>query len=153
MDKKIKAGISAVIIISIMFLYIFGSGTIGEGADAGRTDAIFSDEEQYMSFIRENVSFQGLTLHTVTIQRGDNFWKLAKRYGVDIDTLIGVNPFWGNLLAHVNQRILIPSQRGVLHLVTDLDDVQEIAALYYASQGDVVIQDLPVFYRYYYLSP
>ncbi|HPJ36986.1 MAG TPA: M23 family metallopeptidase [Spirochaetota bacterium] len=150
MNKKIKAGISAAIIGTVMFLYFFGSGTIGEGADAGRIDALFSNEEAFIQFIRKNVTFQGLTLHIVTVKRGDNFWKLAKKHGVDIDTLIGVNPFWGNLLASVNQKIVIPSHKGVLHFVTDLDDVQELAALYDASPDDVVLQDLPLFYRYYY---
>ena len=81
-------------------------------------DDTFPDGDSYMAYM-ETVEFPGISLTIHEIKRGDNYWKIARRYGVTIDTLIGANPHWKDLKARTKQRILVPGQRGVIHLVRD----------------------------------
>jgi murein DD-endopeptidase MepM/ murein hydrolase activator NlpD len=64
--------------------------------------------------------------------------------------MIGANPYWDTLTAKVSQRIVVPSQKGVLHMITDLDEVEDLIGLYKTDRENIYIQRLPFLYRYYY---
>jgi murein DD-endopeptidase MepM/ murein hydrolase activator NlpD len=65
-----------------------------------------------------------------TVRPKDNLWKLAKKQGYSVHTLIGVNPQLKTYEINVNQKILIPSSGGCLHPVQDNDTWQKIAQRY-----------------------
>lgn len=115
-----------------------------------KTHSIFSSEDEYIKHIKENVRFKAIRFSIVNIKRGDNFWKIAKQYGVNIDTLLGTNPYWDTLIARINQRIVVPSQRGVLHFINDFDEIEELTRIYSIERDTILIQELPLLYRYYY---
>jgi len=134
--------VSAALLCLGSFLY-FASGTAAGDSALMTARSVFSDEGEYLSHMRDNVEFEGMRLDIVTIKRGDNYWKVAKKYGVDIDTLIGANPWWGNLLARSEQEIVVPSQKGVLHFIAGLDELDELAAEHKTAREDIMVQRLP----------
>ncbi|MCX7680051.1 MAG: M23 family metallopeptidase [Spirochaetes bacterium] len=103
--------------------------------------AYFENEEQYFEYIKQ-IKFDDVELHIVSIQRGDNYWKIAKSRGVDIDTLIGTNPHWTDLLARTQGRIVVPSRKGVLRFVMRFSDAQKIAAEHRVQQSEIRIQKM-----------
>lgn len=72
----------------------------------------------------------GIELTEHTIQQKENFWKVAKEYGVDIDTIVGVNPGLGRLSAACGQTIRVVNKRGVVHRTSEQETAAAIAALY-----------------------
>jgi murein DD-endopeptidase MepM/ murein hydrolase activator NlpD len=74
---------------------------------------------------KENIE---IALHT--IEKKENYWKVARLYGVDIDTIIGANPSLKNLHASTGQKIRVPNSKGVIHRTEEQDDVVTISALY-----------------------
>ncbi len=108
--------------------------------------SLFLTEKDYIDFISEGVRFGDIDLRLVAIRKGDNFWKIARDNGVNIDTLIGANPHWDTLTARVNQRIVVPSKVGVLNFITDPSEIEEIAELYGVERSRVIVQKLPPLY-------
>jgi LysM repeat protein len=71
-----------------------------------------------------------VTFTRYRIQRGDNFWKLAKRSGYTIDTIVGCNPVLSQVSCQNGQEILLPSRGGCLHQVGPTDSLQTLALDY-----------------------
>jgi murein DD-endopeptidase MepM/ murein hydrolase activator NlpD len=80
--------------------------------------------------IAEGWKTAGLEVGDHTIQQKENFWKVAKAYGVDVDTIVGANPELGKLSVARGQVIRVPNQKGVIHLTAEQENVQIIAELY-----------------------
>ncbi len=114
------------------------------------TRELFSSNSEYVSHIEEEVRFDQVKLRVTRIVRGDNFWTLARYGGVDIDTLIGANPYWNDLLARLDQVIVVPDKKGVIRFLYDLDAIPELARQYGVETSDVHVQDLPDGYRKWY---
>ncbi len=110
----------------------------------------FKKVDQYVQHIQEHVKFEKINFHVHKVKRGDNFWKIAKEYSINIDTLIAVNPFWESLVAHVDQQIVVPTEKGVLCFITDFREIKELKNFYGAREDDIVFQTLPPLYRLYY---
>lgn len=72
----------------------------------------------------------GLELVTHTIAPRENFWKVAKLYQVNIDSIIGANQGLAKLSAAAGQTIRVPSQRGVVHRIEEGESTETIAELY-----------------------
>jgi murein DD-endopeptidase MepM/ murein hydrolase activator NlpD len=87
--------------------------------------------------IAEGWRAAGLDVIKYTIQQKENFWKVAKRCGVDIDTIVGANPGLEKLSAARGQTILVPNQKGVIHRTGEREDVQIIAELYNTPQEKI----------------
>ncbi len=75
----------------------------------------------------------GIMLAEHKIAPKENFWKVAKKYGVDIDTLVGANPGLEKLHAALGQTIRVPNRKGVVHRTAEQENVNTISALYNAS--------------------
>jgi hypothetical protein len=80
---------------------------------------------------------QFVTFTQYTIQRGDNFWKLAKDLGFTIDTIVGCNPQMEKIICYVGQKILLPSRGGCLHQVRPGEDLAAIAFDYRADPAAI----------------
>lgn len=65
-----------------------------------------------------------------SVKPKDNLWKIAKKQGYSVHTLIGVNPQLETYEININQKILVPSSGGCLHPVQDGDTWQKIAQRY-----------------------
>jgi hypothetical protein len=69
--------------------------------------------------------------HQVRI--GENYWSIARDYGLNVRTLLGANPDMP-FTASVGQTLLVPSQDGVLHPVEKGDTFRTVAELYGADE-------------------
>ena len=83
--------------------------------------------------IAEGWKSAGLEITEHTIKQKENFWKVAREYHVDIDTIIGANQDITKLQAALGQKIRIPNQRGVLHRTDGENSIQTLSSLYAVS--------------------
>jgi murein DD-endopeptidase MepM/ murein hydrolase activator NlpD len=65
-----------------------------------------------------------------SIKPKDNLWKIAKRYGYSVHSIIGTNPQLKTYEVSLNQKILLPSTGGSLHPIQDNDTWEKIAERY-----------------------
>ena len=154
MKKILGALLSLLICIISLFILLKPLTSMPENSevhDKTRFHDLFNnDNEEYIGYIQNNVSFETIDLSIVTVVMGDNFWKIAKTHGVNIDTLIGANPNWKSLIARVNQKIVVPSEKGTLHFIKHFDELENLPELYEVNREDIIVQDLPFMYRAYY---
>ncbi len=141
-DTYIPHRLFAAIVI-ITGLSVAGFMPADEPAAPINVHSLFLTENDYLDFISGEVRFDDVDLRVVGIRKGDNFWKIARDNGVNIDTLIGANPHWDTLTARLNQRIVVPSKVGVLNFITDPSEIEEIAELYGVERSKIRVQDLP----------
>jgi len=131
-----------IILFSILFPIISNS----KKSDEFEFRTVFNNENNYIKYVTEKVHFKNISFKIIAINKGDNFWKIAKKNSVNIDTLIGCNPFWKNLLARIDQKILVPSEKGVLHFVYSPGDAEKLHELYKTDKKNIVIEKLPFMY-------
>ncbi len=98
-------------------------------------DELLNDVEIRKKFLAPRVRDTLFSVYTV--QKGDNLWKLAKRYGYSVHTLIGCNPQLKTYNVNINQKILVPSAGGSLHPIQPDDTWEKISEKY-----DIDIQTL-----------
>ncbi|HDP79461.1 MAG TPA: LysM peptidoglycan-binding domain-containing protein [Spirochaetes bacterium] len=144
------AGAVAAFCITTLFIVLSLVRGAAPAASTENIHELFASEDEYLNHVKAEVRFRDLKLSVVEIKKGDNFWKIARDHNVNIDTLLGANPYWNDVLARVNQRVVVPSRVGVLHFIYDLSQVEDIARSYDLSPDAVIVQDLPLFYRLYY---
>jgi len=80
-----------------------------------------------------------------SVQKGDNLWKLAKKYGYSVHTIIGTNPQLTTYDVFVNQKILIPSSGGSLHPVQENDTWETIAEKYDIAADELRLKNFGIF--------
>lgn len=107
-------------------------------------------DDSYLEYITKEISFKTVSFTIITIKKGDNFWKIAKKFSIDIDTLIGSNPQWDSLIARIDQQIVVPSEKGTLHFIKDFDELEALPEIYDVPKEDIIVQELPFFYKLYY---
>ena len=72
----------------------------------------------------------GILLAGHTIRQKENFWKIARTYNVDIDTIVGANPGMVSLNSALGQTLRVPNRKGVVHRTVEQETVNTISALY-----------------------
>ncbi|HTF99831.1 MAG TPA: M23 family metallopeptidase [Nitrospirota bacterium] len=75
------------------------------------------------------------------IAQRENFWKVAREYHVDIDTIVGANPGLEKLAASLGQAIRVPNRKGVVHRTGEGETLQSIAALYGIPDSDIALMN------------
>jgi len=88
--------------------------------------------------IAEGWKASGIEMATHTIRRHENYWKVAKAYGVDIDTIFGANSDVQELHAVLGQKLRVPNHKGVVHRTEERDTVQTISSLYSVSVPSII---------------
>jgi murein DD-endopeptidase MepM/ murein hydrolase activator NlpD len=84
---------------------------------------------QYLKTKTKEVDFS-----IYTVKPKDNLWKIAKKYGYSVHTLIGTNPQLTTYDINTNQKILVPSVGGTLHPIQENDTWQIISKKYDISE-------------------
>jgi murein DD-endopeptidase MepM/ murein hydrolase activator NlpD len=72
----------------------------------------------------------GIILAEHIIEPKENFWKVARKFDVDIDTIVGANPDLEKLHAALGQIIRVPNRKGVVHRTAEQENVNTISSLY-----------------------
>jgi len=88
--------------------------------------------ETYLTAVTQRALVRKDKIHLAryTVKKGDNFWIVAKRRHIDIDTIVGANPYLPGLFARLHQRILLINRKGVLHQVEKGESVERILDRY-----------------------
>ncbi len=147
MYKKI---VSASLLSLLMVFGIFCSFFSKKGSDITlESHSYFKTEENYINYLKEKVEFKTVKLNYITVRKGDNFWKIARDYKINIDTLIGINIFWEDLRAKKSQTVIVPSESGTIEFVNNPGDAAALAELHGVLPGDIEVQKLPFLYSMY----
>jgi murein DD-endopeptidase MepM/ murein hydrolase activator NlpD len=78
----------------------------------------------------EQMDWPPLTKTTHTVKPGENLWAIARQYGVDVPTLFGANEQLDGGYIFPGDRLVVPSQKGVLVTVKKEKSLSEIADRY-----------------------
>lgn len=73
-----------------------------------------------------------------TVEKGDTLSKIAKNFGVSLETVLWANEGLRASRIQPGQKIVIPPVSGVLHRVSDGETVESIAALYGVPGSDIL---------------
>ncbi len=88
----------------------------------------------YQMFINTNY----VTLREYIIKSGDNFWKIGKKQGYTVDTIVGCNPYMEKIVCYTGQSILLPSRGGSLHMVKSGEALSGIALDYAVEANEIL---------------
>jgi murein DD-endopeptidase MepM/ murein hydrolase activator NlpD len=69
------------------------------------------------------------------VRNRENFWGIASSNRINVNTIIGANPWLPDLLARRGQEILVLNQRGCLHVVRRGESLASVSALYRVPAG------------------
>ena len=147
--KKIKKPLYLFIIVATL-LYPIISITSESQFKSLDPKSFFKTEKEYLSYINKKINIPNMKFSIHKIKMRDNYWTIAKKNKININSLIGTNPFWEDLLARINKVVVIPSEKGVLHFIEDPDNLEKLKSLYNCKDEDLKIQKLPIFYKYYH---
>jgi LysM repeat protein len=73
-----------------------------------------------------------------TIRPGDTFWIISRKYGVPMDRLMAVNNANQNTVLYVGQKIVIPTDYGIIHTVRAGDTFWIISQKYGVSLSSLM---------------
>ncbi len=79
-----------------------------------------------------------LNIQIYQVKLGENYWQIAKEHNVDIDTIVGFNPYLKNLLAAVDEHLLVGTKKGVIHIVRQNESLKNISKLYGISKKKII---------------
>jgi murein DD-endopeptidase MepM/ murein hydrolase activator NlpD len=75
----------------------------------------------------------GVSFRVYKVKMKDNLWKVSKNNGYSVHTIIGCNPQLETYEVGYNQKIILPSKAGTLHIFQKDDSLQKIAKRYDTS--------------------
>lgn len=78
---------------------------------------------------------RGVKVQAYEVKMGENYWSVAKKFDIDVPTLIGANPEMP-FVSRIKQELLVPDHKGVLHAVAKGENLKEIATLYVSKVDD-----------------
>lgn len=96
------------------------------------------DKELAYIYLRKKLPAKDLGIVLHKIQNGENYWSVAKKYGVNIDTVIGCNPELEDLKAYRDKELIVTSKRGVIHEVKDREESLDLLAELYKVEKDTI---------------
>ncbi len=72
------------------------------------------------------------------VEPGDNFWSIAERFNISVDTILWANDLNKYTLLQIGQKLIIPPTTGVIHHVQKGDTLGQIAKTYKADKMEIV---------------
>lgn len=109
----------------------------------------YQTEENYHYIMEHSISFKNVSFKSYTVVKGDNFWKIAKRNNINIDSLIAANPHWESLLARCQQKIIIPSTKGTLLFIKAGESIDDLATYFEVDKSQIEVQYMPSYFKYH----
>jgi murein DD-endopeptidase MepM/ murein hydrolase activator NlpD len=86
-----------------------------------------NDKKKALYYLEKNSRIKGVKFKQYKMKTRDNFWTVAKKNNVDVDSIVGCNPDLGDLVARDGQVIIIPDEVGVLYQVKADEKPKNIA--------------------------
>jgi len=94
------------------------------------TEICQKDKQTAYYVLKTKLSCKQVNFFIYEIKMGENFWGIAKKYGIDIDTVIGANPDLNSLIAYTGQTLIILNQKGIIHEIRENEKIDDIESLY-----------------------
>jgi hypothetical protein len=96
------------------------------------SDLCDQDMNLSYAFLLKKLKLNDVRTELYEIKQNENFWTVAKKYGVNIDTIVGANLGLDSLKTKKGQKIVVLSARGVLYEVRPGSprDLNSISMLY-----------------------
>lgn len=73
---------------------------------------------------------KGVKFYVYKVNRRENLWSIAKKYGYSVHTIIGCNPQLKTYNVNEGQKLLIPNVGGTLHPIQPKDTLESISEKY-----------------------
>ena len=89
------------------------------------------DKELGYIYLRKKLEAKEVGVVLYTVEDGENYWTVAKKFGINIDTIIGANPELEDLKAQKGKQLIILSKKGCIHSVADRDENLDLLAQLY----------------------
>lgn len=100
------------------FIYVFPEISKEEKVDLQRR------------IIESSKKFRNVKLYIHRVKLGENYWQIARENGIDIDTIIGLNPYLKNLYAGLNEYLIVGNRKGCIHIAKGGERLSDISAIY-----------------------
>ena len=86
-----------------------------------------------------------LPFTTYMVKKGDNMYEIARKYGVDYETLLEINGLNKDDYIYPNQEIIIPNTNFNIYVTKDNDSLATVAAKLDASQVDLIRDNATIY--------
>lgn len=73
-----------------------------------------------------------------TVKEGDNFWDIAQKYNISVETILLANNISKNTKLQVGKKLVILPTEGIMHMVEKGDTLSSLAKLYKAEQEEII---------------
>ncbi|HNW29989.1 MAG TPA: M23 family metallopeptidase [Spirochaetota bacterium] len=90
---------------------------------------LFTDAKEYIRMVKTYPHNPGVRLFTHRLAGGESYWDVAYQYHINIDTLIGANPFITSLVPKDGIEVVVPAADGLLLAFDDILDVRRMRNL------------------------
>ena len=90
---------------------------------------LFTDAKEYIRMVKAYPHNPGVRLFTHRLAGGESYWDVAYQYHINIDTLIGANPFITSLVPKDGIEVVVPAADGLLLAIDDVLDVRRMRNL------------------------
>lgn len=71
------------------------------------------------------------------IEKGVNYWHIAKTNRVDINTILGCNPYLTSVYSSIGEIIIAVNKRGILHYIQKNEDLNILSRLYNIEKKEI----------------
>ncbi|MES2202520.1 MAG: LysM peptidoglycan-binding domain-containing protein, partial [candidate division FCPU426 bacterium] len=95
------------------------------------------DKQKVAAALNDSVNLKDFRAEVHIVSLRENFWGIARRFKINIDTVYGLNPDLEDLVVNTNRPLLLANQRGTLHQVKAGDDLASVAKLYSADPAEL----------------
>lgn len=86
-----------------------------------------------------------LPFSTYSVKKGDNVYEIARRYGVDYETLLQINGLNKDDYIYPNQELIIPNQNFNVYVTRENDSLATVAAKLNAKESDIIRDNATIY--------
>jgi murein DD-endopeptidase MepM/ murein hydrolase activator NlpD len=96
------------------------------------------DKDLAYIYLREKTLAKNLGYALYKVKNGENFWSVAKKFNVNIDTIIGANPELDDLKAFNGEQLVVITRRGIIHEVKVSGENTKLLAEIYKTTKETI---------------
>ncbi|MBU1076375.1 MAG: LysM peptidoglycan-binding domain-containing M23 family metallopeptidase [Spirochaetes bacterium] len=122
--------------IVIMFLNNILISTIKFPGKTDYSYIVFPDIEareakyEFQEDLYHKLKKLDFNFYIYTVEKGENYWGIAKTNQVNIDTIIGINPYLKNLYAAIDEKLIVCNRQGAIHIIQKGENITSVARTY-----------------------
>ena len=100
------------------------------------------DIEPYANMVKANLLTDRVLAISYKIrQKNESLWTIKNRFRINLNTIIGANPYLKTYEIRPGQELLIISRIGVLHRIKEDETLEQVAALYGKTAEELLAEN------------